>query len=85
MVVSQLINRARILAASSSSFKSSFSGDVAAVTVKKVDEKKEDKKEDLKKEFSCYRCGSDQHGWKRCPHPPSGKKREEVNFAGCAL
>ena len=85
MVVSQLINRARILATSGSSFRSSISGDVVAVSVNTVEEKKEEKKENEKKEFACYRCGSDQHGWKRCPHPPSGKKREEVNFAGCAL
>ena len=85
MVVSQLINRARILATSGSSFRSSISGDVVAVSVNTVEEKKEEKKENEKKEFACYRCGSDQHGWKRCPHPPFGKKREEVNFAGCAL
>ena len=86
MVVSQLINRARILATSGPRFRSSVSGDVAAVTVTKVGEKKEEKKDDeKKKEFECYRCGSDQHGWKRCPHPPLGKKREEVTFAGCAL
>ena len=79
MKVSDVIGRARILAASGSR---SFSNIVAVAS--RAGEKKGEKKEEEKKEFRCYRCGSEDHGWRQCPRDYSGKKRE-VNFAGVAL
>ncbi len=76
MKVSDVIGRARILAASGSR---AFSSGIVAVASRTGE-----KKEEEKKEFRCFRCGSGEHGWRQCPRDYSGNKRE-VNFAGVAL
>ena len=85
MTVSDVIGRARILAASSG--RASSFGNIVAVASRRVEEGKEDKREEKKeetKEFVCHRCGQQGHGWRQCSFDYYGKKKE-VQFAGVAM
>ena len=81
MKVSDVIGRARILAASSG--RASSFGNIVAVAHRRVEEEKEEKKEE-KKEFLCHRCGRQGHGWRQCSFDFYGMKKE-VQLAGAAL
>ena len=85
MTVSDVIGRARILAASSG--RASNFGNIVAVASRRVEEGKEDKREEKKeetKEFVCHRCGQQGHGWRQCSFDYYGKKME-AQFAGVAM
>ena len=85
MTVSDVIGRARILAASSGRARS-FEN-IVAVAGRRVEEEKRDKREEKKeetKEFLCHRCGQEGHGWRQCSFDVYGKKKE-VHLAGAAL
>ena len=86
MTVSDVIGRARILAASSSR---ASSGNIVAVAGTRTEEekkevKKEERKEEEKRDFVCHRCGRQGHGWRQCSYDYYGKKKE-VQVAGVAL
>ena len=81
VTVSDVIGRARILAASSGR----ASGNVVAVAGTRAEgEKKEVRKEEEKRDFVCHRCGREGHGWRQCSYDYYGKKKE-VQVAGAAL
>ena len=85
MTVSDVIGRARILAASSGT----ASKNIVAVAGTRAEEekkevKREERKEEEKRNFVCHRCGREGHGWRQCSYDYYGKKKE-VQVAGAAL